>query len=120
MGWGKFLPLFLGVKMSKIADNNTITGTSTDDYVANNIYTPRDLHKTIFVKNSGGANSITYYVRAYPASGSTAYKTIASGALIAAAQAELFIEDRYYKIVVGIKSTVGSSHSTYSIDYIRG
>lgn len=104
---------------AEIPDNDVLTGTTTNDYVETTIYIARELYKTILIKNTGDTNSITFYLRCYPAEESTAYVTFASGALAAAAQAECFINNKYYKVIIGLKSTGAGSHSTYSIDYIK-
>lgn len=102
-----------------IATNAQEKGTSTDNYAATTIYTPRNIYKTIIIKNTGGSNSLDYYLRAYPSSSGGSYVSFASGTLTHGSQADCFINNIYYKLVIGIKATTGGSQSTYSIDYIK-
>ena len=114
-----FVFIFSFVFCDEIAYNDQITGTSINTYVEKTVYTVRNIYKSIIVKNTGGSNSVDYYVRCYPYENGTAYYTFASGTLTHGSQADCFINNVYFKIVFGIKSTSSGNHSTYSIDYIR-
>ena len=103
----------------EIALNDQVTGTSTNAYVETTIYTGRTIYKSLIIKNTGGTNSLTYYVHCFPYESGSAYYTFASGALTNGLQANCFINNIYYKIIIGIKSTSSSAHSTYSVDYIK-
>lgn len=102
---------------------NSATGTSTNDVTAIATIDGRDSKfVTVYIKNTGGTNTLSYKIDKYAKySGSISQEAVAATDIAAGAVATFTAEDKLVaKYVVSIESKVDGSHSTYSIEYIKG
>jgi len=102
----------------------TTSGTTTDDYVAVLTWEVTGFGKKhIWLKNTHATRGLTYKVLVYlsnASSGALEKEFVGGTALTATSTDEFVLERAYSKVIVYVKSTVGSTPATYQIDYTGG
>ena len=98
------------------------SGTSANAYATYTIDVRDAKFVTVYIKNTGAANTVTYKIDKYVNSDGTISQEAVAAADIAHSTTVAFAAENKLvaKYVVSIKSKVADTHSTYKIEYIKG
>lgn len=102
---------------------NSATGTSTNDVTAIATIDSRDAKfVTIYIKNTGASNTLSYKIDKYAKYGGSISQAAKAATDIAPGATAVFTAENALvaKYIVSIESKVDGSHSTYNIEYIKG
>lgn len=101
---------------------DTASGTSANEYVSHTIDVRDVKFVTVYIGNTGAANTLSYKIDKYANNAGTISQEAVAAADIAHSTAVVFAAENKLvaKYVVSIKSKVADTHSTYKIEYIKG
>jgi hypothetical protein len=103
-------------KLRAVTDSTT--GTTIDAYaVALTLTSLGFANKLIVMKNTHATNGLTIKLDGYANRDGTAYSILGNTPLIALDIYQIEVTKSYDKIILSVKSTVGSTPATYTLDY---
>lgn len=99
--------------------SDKITGATIDAYAAALSWPCLGMGmKTIVLKNTDGANALKYKVLTYAHKDGVAYEEVAETEITSGNLAQVILEYAYAKVVVQVKSSVGSTPADYELDWV--
>ena len=95
------------------------TGTTIDTYVTIEFDMRARKTITLLLRNTGGANGLTYRVDGYAnESGALYYQEVGDSNVATTTTIKAAITTRYSKVVLSVKSQVGGNPTTYAYEAI--
>jgi len=112
----------VGVNTSTpVGVSQTLTGTTIADYASALVWPCVGLgKKQIQLKNTHVTNGLKYKVLTYLDPDGMSSEFVAETTLAASGVDTFVLERAYAKIVVQVKTAVGTSHATYQLDFAGG
>ncbi|MEA1957599.1 MAG: hypothetical protein U9N01_04510 [Euryarchaeota archaeon] len=99
--------------------SDTIDGATIDDYVIALSWLCLGMgRKTLLLENTDGANALKYKILTYANENGIVYEEVAETEITAGNLAQVILEHAYAKVVVQVKSSVGSTPAGYELDWV--
>lgn len=107
------------VDVVEVLDSDSEVGATGNAYATVLDWDTRGLDEmTLYIKNTGGVNSLDYELLTRSVYAGMDYTKIPETTLAPAAMDEITLEGRYARIIVRVKSTTPDNSTNYQIDYI--